>query len=133
MNVAYTPINSFVMFDHTDVFKILKPYKYVMRTDFDVFLRPRLFTWKPIFNFMIGKGGYCDPFNMEIRKDISKKLGLVHRCVHCAGSTWYGDTELFIQISKKTLELTAYIYVNEFLPNLPGLESIPFDKNPEDE
>ena len=133
MNVTYTPINSFVMFNRTDIYKILKPYKYVMRTDFDVFLSPRLFTWKPTFDFMVGKGGYCDPFNMERLKSISKKLGLVHRGVHCVGSTWYGDTELFIQISKKTLELTAYMYVNEFHPNLPGLESIPFDKNPEGE
>ena len=101
MNVSYTPINSFVMFNRTDINEILKPYKYVMRTDFDVFLSPRLFTWKPTFDFMVGRGGYCDRFNMERLKNISKKLGLVHQGVHCVGSTWYGDTELFIQISKK--------------------------------
>ena len=133
MNVSYAAINSFVMFKRTDIYKILKPYKYVMRTDFDVFLSPKLFTCKPKFDFMVGRGGYCDPFNMERLKNVAKKLGLVHRGVHCVGSTWYGDTELLIQISKKTIELTAYMYKNEFHPKLAGLESIPFDKNPDGE
>lgn len=133
--VPYGPINSFIMFKRDDIVEITSPYKFLMRTDFDVFVTPTLFTWlpNPNFHIMVGKGGYCDPFNMKRLKEIAKKLKLRHQGVHCVGSTWYGETDLFIKLSRKTLELTGHMYMNEFHPDMPGLETIPLKANPEGE
>ena len=133
--VPYGPINSFIMFKRDDIVEITSPYKFLMRTDFDVFITPTLFTWlpNPDFHIMVGKGGYCESFNMKRLKEIAKKLKLRHQGVHCVGSTWYGETDLFIKLSRKTLELTGHIYMNEFDPDMPGLETIPLKANPDGE
>ena len=128
-DVPYGPINSFIMFNRSDIYSILKPYIYILRTDYDVFLTPAMLTWKPKKQIIYGRGGYCDPFNMKRLKEIARKLGMTHRNVHCVGSTWYGDTKLFIEASKKPLEMTAHMYLNEFDPNATGLETIDFKKN----
>ena len=133
INIPYGPINSYIMFNRTDIQNILRPYKYILRTDFDVFITPALYFWVPSHKIMTGQGGYCDPFNMKRLKEISAKLGMRHQGVHCVGSTWYGETDLFIKLSKKTLELTAYMFLNEFDPNATGLETINFKKNREGE
>ena len=88
-DVPYGPINSFIMFNRSDIYSILKPYIYTMRTDYDVFLTPAMLTWKPKKQIICGRGGYCDPFNMKRLKEISRKLGMTHRNVHYVGSTWY--------------------------------------------
>ena len=117
------------MFNRTDIYAILGSYKYTLRTDYDVFLSPALFFWKPKHAIMTGGGGYSVDFNMKRLKSISIKLGMKHAGVHNVGSTWFGRTEVFIKLSKKTLEMTAYIFLNEFHPSLPGLEEIDFAKN----
>jgi len=127
--VPYGPINSFVMFNRTDIHDILKPYEKVLRSDFDVFITPALLTWQPAKKIVFGQGGYCDKFNMDRLKSISAKLGMKHRGVHCLGSTWYGETNIFIELSKKTYEMTGYMWLNEFDPNATGLETIDFKKN----
>jgi len=131
--VPYGPINSFVMFNRTDIHEILSPYEKVLRSDFDVFITPALLTWQPEKKIVFGQGGYCDPFNMKRLKSISTKLGMRHQGIHCIGSSWYGETELFIQLSKKSYEMTGYMWVNEFDPNATGLETIDFKKNREGE
>lgn len=133
MDVPYGPINSFVMFNRTDVDELMKPYKYLLRTDLDVFLSPAILTLRPNKRIITGQGGYCDPFNMKRLKAIASKLNMVHRGVHCVGSTWYGETKLFTETSKKTLEMTAHMYLNEFHPTAPGLETINFTANREGE
>jgi len=131
--VPYGPINSFVMFNRTDIHEILSPYQKVLRSDFDVFITPALLTWQPEKKIVFGQGGYCDKFNMERLKSISTKLGMRHQGIHCIGSAWYGETELFIQLSKKTFEMTGYMWMNEFDPNATGLETIDFKANREGE
>ena len=83
--------------------------------------------------FLFGQGGYSDPFNMERLKMIAKKIGLTHRGVHHVGSTMCGETNKFIEISLKAYNATKYMFLNEFDPKLPGLETIDFKKNIEGE
>ena len=133
INISYNPINSFVMFNRTDIYDIMQPYKYILRTDFDVFLTPALMIWRPNKRIIAGHGGYCAEFNKGRLKYIAKKLGLTHRGVHCVGSTWFGETDLFILLSRKTIDLTAYLFMNEFTPNSSGLETVDFTQNREGE
>ncbi|XP_012556803.2 uncharacterized protein LOC105844574 [Hydra vulgaris] len=133
IDISYNPINSFVMFNRTDIFSILMPYKYIIRTDFDVFLTPALMLWRPNKRVITGHGGYCAEFNIARLRYIAGKLGLTHRGVHCVGSTWFGERDLFILLSKKTIELTAYMFINEFTPKSSGLETVNFTQNREGE
>ena len=130
--IKYTPLNSYIMFKRDDVAELPKKYKYILRTDADVFLSPPLFVLKP-HRFLFGQGGYSDPFNMERLKMIAKKIGLTHRGVHHVGSTMCGETNKFIEISLKAYNATKYMFLNEFDPKLPGLETIDFKKNIEGE
>ena len=129
INIGYGPINSFVMFNRSDIYDILLPYKYTLRTDYDVFLTPALYVWKVKNNFVVGKGGYSVLFTQKRLKRISLKLNMKHRGVHDVGSTWFGDSKLLINLSKKTIEITAHIYLNEFSPSLPGLRKLNLKKN----
>ncbi|XP_047130427.1 uncharacterized protein LOC101237709 [Hydra vulgaris] len=129
IDIGYDAINSFIMFNRTDIYKILKPYKYTMRTDYDVFLTPALYTWKAKKKLLVGIGGYSVSFTRKRLKQISLKLNMTHKGVHDVGSTWFGESKLFINLSKKVLENTAFIFLNEFNPNLPGLEKIKLQEN----
>ncbi|XP_065644424.1 uncharacterized protein LOC136075382 [Hydra vulgaris] len=129
IDIGYDAINSFIMFNRTDIYKILEPYKYTMRTDYDVFLTPTLYTWKAKKKLVVGIGGYSVFFTRKRLKQISLKLNLTHKGVHDVGSTWFGESKLFINLSKKVLENTVLIYLNEFNPKLPGLIKIKLQEN----
>lgn len=122
----YPVLNSFIMFKRKDIRKLLKPYKYVLRTDVDVFLGPALWFTRPTRAIAVGNGAYCDSFNKKRLMSIARKLKMVHRGVHCVGSTWYGKRNILIYAANKTLSLTKYIYLNEFSSNLKGIEDIDF-------
>ncbi|XP_047130426.1 uncharacterized protein LOC105846905 isoform X2 [Hydra vulgaris] len=129
INIGYDAINSFIMFNRTDIYEILNPYKYIMRTDYDVFLTPALYTWKVKKDLVVGRGGYSVYFTHKRLKQISLKLNMTHKGVHDVGSTWFGEPKLFINLAKKVIENTAMIYLNEFKPNLPGLRNLKLKKN----
>ena len=130
--IKYTPLNSYIMFKRDDITELPKKYKYILRTDADVFLSPPLFVLKPS-RFLFGQGGYSDPFNMKRLKKIAKKIGMKHRGIHHVGSTMCGETNKFIEVASKAYNATKYMYLNEFDPKLPGLETIDFKKNIEGE
>ncbi|XP_065644427.1 uncharacterized protein LOC100200031 isoform X2 [Hydra vulgaris] len=129
IDIGYDAINSFIMFNRTDIYKILKPYKYIMRTDYDVFLTPALYTWKVKKDLVVGRGGYSVYFTRKRLKQISLKLNMTHKGVHDVGSTWFGEPKLFINLAKKVIENTALIYLNEFNPNLLGLRNLKLKKH----
>eukprot|EP00111_Clytia_hemisphaerica_P020908 TCONS_00061666-protein len=131
-DIWYGPLNSFIMFKRRDVTQLPKKYKYLLRTDNDVFLSPALFLLKPT-KFLFGHGGYSDPFNMKRLKEVSKRLGMIHRGRHGIGSTWCAETKQFIAIANKTYDTTRYVWLNEFNPKAQGLETINFTKNSEGE
>ena len=128
VDIHYGPLNSFIMFNRTDIGELKPRYKYILRTDNDVFITPAMFKLKPAL-FLHGHGGYSDPFNMKRLKEIAGRLHMKHRGRHAIGSTWCGETELFLKIAKKTLEVTRYVWLNEFHPDAKGLETIDFKKS----
>ena len=128
IDIPYGPLNSFVMFNRTDITELENKYKYLLRTDNDVFVTPAMYLLKPK-RLLHGTGGYSDPFNMARLKQISKRLGMTHRGRHSIGSTWCADTKFFIKVAKKTLEVTRYVWLNEFNPLAKGLETINLKAN----
>eukprot|EP00111_Clytia_hemisphaerica_P017659 TCONS_00052246-protein len=132
IDIPYGPLNSFIMFNRTDIGELKTRYKYILRTDNDVFVTPAMFKLKPKV-FLHGHGGYSDPFNMARLKQVAARLHMTHRGRHAIGSTWCGETAQFLKLAKRTLEVTRYVWLNEFDPNAKGLETIPFDKNREGE
>ena len=129
--IPYFFLNSFIMFKRNDITELTKKYKYLLRTDYDVFFSPALWTLKPK-RFLFGVGSYSHAFNQRRLKIVAKRLNMVHRGHHDIGSTWLGDSSLFIQITNNTYDVTKHIYLNEFDPTLPGLEEISF-KTPDGE
>jgi len=128
IDIPYEALNSFIIYNRTDITELEAKYKYILRTDNDVFITPAMYKLKPQ-RILHGIGGYSDPFNMARLKKVSKRLGMTHRGQHSIGSTWCGNTKLFIKLANKTLEVTRYIWLNEFNPLAKGLESINFTAN----
>ena len=128
IDIRYGPLNSFIMFNRTDIGELKSRYKYILRTDNDVFITPAMYKLKPV-RFLHGHGGYSDPFNMARLKQVAGRLHMTHRGRHAIGSTWCGETEIFLKVARKTLEVTRYIWLNEFHPEAKGLESIDFKKS----
>jgi hypothetical protein len=126
----YKNLNSYIMFLRRDIENILKSYTFVLRTDMDVFLTPKFFTYRPTLKVVTGFGAYCNDFNRARLKDISHQLGMKHRDVHCIGSSWYGLTSHIIELSKQAYNISLYLYDNQFRNGLNGLESFDFNKEP---
>lgn len=131
-DIPYSPLNSFIMFNRTDIRELMPRYKYLLRTDNDVFITPAIFELKPR-HFQYGHGGYSEEFNMALLKVVAKQQNLTHRGQHSIGSTWCGSTSFFIEAGKLTLETTRYIFLNEFDPKQKHLQTIDFKKNKEGE
>lgn len=127
---VYKNLNSFIMFLQKDISQILFPYTYVLRTDIDVFLTPKFYSFRPTLDVVTGIGGYSNQFNQQRLRSIAKTLHLNHNAIHNIGSSWYGRTQAIIRLSKQAYNLSEYLYDNEFKPNLLGLDSIDFVKNP---
>ena len=126
----YKNLNSYIMFLRHDIDRILHGYTYILRTDMDVFLTPKFFTYRPTLRVVTGVGQYCHEFNRGRLKAIAKRHGLKHRGVHCVGSSWYGFTKDITKLSKDAYNMSLYLYDREFRDGLPGLEHIDFHTNP---
>ena len=117
----YSFINSFKFLIDKNIQKLLKTYKYILKTDSDIFLSPKFKNTFPDNKVMVGIGQYC---NKDITKDmlkkISKKLNYNHYNIFNIGATWYGNSEDIIDLGKLSYEITMYIYKNEFLHYHPG-------------
>ncbi|CAH1774146.1 unnamed protein product [Owenia fusiformis] len=120
----YEYLNTFSFLQHMHLGDVLMRYDWILRSDTDVFLTPTLLKWRPKYNLVTGEGGYGDLFNRQRLKNISLKLNLTHRGVTNFGSTWYGRPKQFLIAAKLTLNISRYLYENEFKPNLSGLEVI---------
>lgn len=118
--------NSYVMFSRMDI-HLLKPrYKYLLRTNVDVFISPTLFWFQTNETLLFGKNYYSTSYNTNKLKGISEKLGLVHGGIQNISSTWFGDTSILLQAGKKMDEVVKYLLLNEFHPEqLKELEKGP--------
>lgn len=92
----------------------LKKYKYLLKTDCDVFLTENLKGYIPS-KFMIGEGGYymyneTEKFNYI--RELSKSMGLNHNNMSLIGASFFGKTNEVLFIVKKQAFLTESILEN---------------------
>lgn len=86
--------------------------------DFFYFCSPALLNWVPSTKIAAGQGGYCTEFNQKHLEQIAARLNLRHQKIHCAGSTWFGETSLILKLAQETIRFASYIYDHEFDPKI---------------
>lgn len=89
----------------------LKSYKYILKTDCDVFLTENIKGYTP-YKTCIGQGGFytqneTEKFNYI--KSISASLDLRHNNMSGIGASFFGKTDLILEVVKNQSLLTEYI------------------------
>ena len=111
----YGFVNSFKFFIDPKIQQMLSKYKYILKTDSDIFLTPRFKRTFPENKVMVGNGQYADdPRTQKRIKEVSKKLKYNHYNIFNVGATWYGTSEDIIKLGKLSYRITKHIYKNEF-------------------
>lgn len=89
----------------------LKKYKYLFKTDCDVFLTEHLKGFTPS-KLMVGQGGYynqTEDKKFNYIKNLSKKFGLVYNNMPNIGASFFGDTSYVLNTVKLQVKLTEKI------------------------
>jgi hypothetical protein len=97
-----------------------KNYKYMLKTDSDVFITPNFKDFFPdITQIYTGGGGYSHiEGNVKDRiKKIAVRENLRYQDVTDIGATWYGSCKLLIDIAELTLKNTGIILEKDFKEN----------------
>ena len=92
----------------------LKEYKYLLKTDCDVFLTENIKGYTP-YKFCVGQGGYYQQTETEkfdYIRSISKRIGFVHNNMSLIGASFYGKSDDIIEIVKNQAKITEYIIHN---------------------
>lgn len=90
--------------------EILYNYKYLIRSDTDVFITSSFPKFDCKDNFYCGAGFYSN--SEEIRKNIKKtseKFGLNYHGITNTGSTWFGTTQDVINVGRLTFDINVYL------------------------
>jgi len=94
----------------------LRKYKYLMKTDCDVFLTERMRGFTP-HKFLVGQGGFYNPSlqsNRDFVKSVALELGLNYNGMPLIGSSFYGRMEDVLCIVSKQAAITEII-LNDIL------------------
>lgn len=92
----------------------LKKYKYVLKTDCDVFLTQNIKNYTPS-SFLIGEGGYYLQSNKIYPNDISqisKILGLEYNSMPSIGTSFFGETRIVIELVSLQASITEFLLKN---------------------
>ena len=117
----YGFVNSFKFLIDPKIQQILSKYKYILKTDSDIFLTPRFKNTFPKNKVMVGNGQYANNIKTKKRlKEVAKKMKYNHYNIFNVGATWYGNSEEIIKLGKLSYSITKHIYNNEFLHYHPG-------------
>lgn len=89
--------------------RIFKSYTKLLRTDLDVFISPKILSWRTS-KYVVGGGKYVRmDYTREKLYTIANELGLRNQKIHNTGSTWYGEPELTIALTKKAMKIGDHI------------------------
>lgn len=94
----------------------LKKYKYLFKTDCDVFLTKNLKNFTPS-KLMIGQGGFYDQTDekkINFIKKIAKELNLTYNNMSGVGASFFGETRAVLNLVKVQIYLTEYLLLNCF-------------------
>eukprot|EP01084_Bolivina_argentea_P146977 257226_1 len=98
---------------------IINYYDYILRMDVDTFMTPLSLVYIPNSHDISLAGAFGDNFmgteftNARLEK-VSKQLNLRHAGLHGMQSTWYVQSNKFLDIAKYAINLTIHFYRNEF-------------------
>jgi len=94
----------------------LKKYKYLLKTDCDVFLTKNLKGYEPS-KILVGEGGYYDNSDekkINFIKKISSDFKLPYRHMSNVGASFFGETDYVLTIVKTQITITEHILNNYF-------------------
>jgi len=92
----------------------LSKYKYILKTDCDIFLTENFKNFFPD-TFYTGIGGYNNDEDIKNKlKDIAKRHGYRHQGKYNVGATWYGKSNIVLNCCKLTLKILEDILNNDF-------------------
>ncbi len=96
--------------------KIISHYRYILRTDPDVFLTPHFFTWLPSAEdiLVLGQGGYSTSYNYRLLKRIARSLGWNSGELYNIGSTWLIRSHLVVTLTQHIVLASTHIWDNYF-------------------
>jgi len=108
----YHFINSIhCLVEHAD---FLKQYKFILRTDCDVFITPMFGDFFPSV-FHTGIGAYNnEPEVAEKLQAIARRHGLRTKQQHNIGSTWYGASSDVLECAALTMRMMHVLATEEF-------------------
>lgn len=94
--------------------EILYNYKYILRTDVDVFLTSKYKDFIPQY-YTTGHGGYNNDENIKNNlKTIANTFNLKYKENYNIGSTHYGYAPLVVNIAKLQFKISEHIFTNWF-------------------
>lgn len=102
----------------------LKKYKFLMKTDCDVFLTQNIKGYTPS-SLLVGQGGYydlTDTNKIDFLKSLSNQLGFKWRSMPLVGASFFGRTEDVLGTVQIQAKITEFI-----LKNYSDSKSMPFD------
>ena len=99
----YKLINDFIFLRDPLLEEIIYNYDYIVRTDSDVFITPRLFDWRipTEAQIIFGWGAYSTTFNKEQLGRIAEELKWKRQGLGNVGSTWMVKPSDFVRLSVK--------------------------------
>lgn len=103
----------------------LRKYKYLLKTDCDVFLTKNMKGYIPS-KTMIGSGGYYDQNDdrkIAFFRSISKKLNIPYNNMSGIGASFFGKTDIIIKLVNNQINITEYLLTNLFKENRLDNES----------
>eukprot|EP00475_Leptophrys_vorax_P004664 TRINITY_DN12775_c0_g1_i2.p1 TRINITY_DN12775_c0_g1~~TRINITY_DN12775_c0_g1_i2.p1 ORF type:complete len:398 (-),score=71.14 TRINITY_DN12775_c0_g1_i2:27-1220(-) len=99
---------------------LLLAYDFVLRSDVDSFIAPKLFTWKPPsedVKLLAGWGSYVHLNHTSERlQNISRTLGFRHQGIHNIGTAWLGRPEVMIELGHLAVSVAKHILLHECEP-----------------
>lgn len=93
---------------------VLPRYKYVLRTDQDAVITPRILTWRPPHGMVFGNAGVEIAFTKSRLEAIAKELGWRHQKIHNICSGWYAPPDLTVKLAENTIAAAKHLLENEF-------------------
>lgn len=98
---------------------ILKKYKYLLKTDCDVFLTKNMRNFYPSC-FLVGQGGYYDQKDdkkISFIKKIAKELNLSYNHMPNIGASYFGETNQILYVVSLQSDITEHLLDNHFKTN----------------